>query len=218
MATVTRRRVLQTAAVAASGLALPLVRTAGAAVGSAPDGGMTLAWHTNIAPRWLDPLQHDGGATPDNFLNVVQDALIKNFRDEKYDHLALAEHFEFSEDAKRATARLVEGLIPVIDGFEHALAAHREAEYANYRKGFELIYKQLLDHLAKLGVERLDPVGKPFDPHLHQAVDRAEAKDREDGTILQVFQPGYVFHGRVLRPAMVRVAVHPNPASKEAVN
>ena len=122
------------------------------------------------------------------------------------------------EDAKRATARLVEGLIPVIDGFEHALAAHREAEYESYRKGFELIYKQLLDHLAKLGVERLDPIGKPFDPHLHQAVDRAETKDHDDGTILQVFQPGYVFHGRVLRPAMVRVAVHPNPASKEAVN
>jgi len=122
------------------------------------------------------------------------------------------------EDSKRATARVVEGLIPVIDGFEHALAAHREAEYENYRKGFELIYKQLLDHLTKLGVERLDPVGKPFDPHLHQAVDRAETKDHEDGTILQVFQPGYVFHGRVVRPAMVRVAVHPNPASKEAVN
>jgi molecular chaperone GrpE len=125
---------------------------------------------------------------------------------------------ERSEDSKRATARLIEGLIPVIDGFENALAAHREAEYENYRKGFELIYKQFLDHLTKLGVERLDPVGKLFDPHLHQAVDRAETKDHEDGTILQVFQPGYVFHGRVLRPAMVRVAVHPNPASKEAVN
>ena len=122
------------------------------------------------------------------------------------------------EDSKRATARVIEGLIPVIDGFEHALAAHREAEYENYRKGFELIYKQLLDNIAKLGVERLDPVGKPFDPHLHQAVDREETNDHKDGTILQVFQAGYVFHGRVLRPAMVRVAVHPNPASKEAVN
>ncbi len=122
------------------------------------------------------------------------------------------------EDSKRATARVIEGLIPVIDGFEHALAAHRESEYDNYRKGFELIYKQLLDIVTKLGVERIDPVGKSFDPHLHQAVDRAETTDREDGTILHVFQPGYVFHGRVLRPAMVRVAVHPNPASKKAVN
>ena len=122
------------------------------------------------------------------------------------------------EDSKRATARVIEGLIPVLDGFEHALAAHREAEYENYRKGFELIYKQLLDSVTKLGVERIDPVGKSFDPHLHQAVDRAETSDHKDGTILQVFQPGYVFHGRVLRPAMVRVAVHPNPASKEAAN
>jgi molecular chaperone GrpE len=122
------------------------------------------------------------------------------------------------EDSKRATARVIEGLIPVIDGFEHALASHREAEYENYRKGFELIYKQLLDNVTKLGVERIDPVGKPFDPHLHQAMDRTETTEEKDGTILQVFQPGYVFHGRVLRPAMVRVAVHPNPASKEAVN
>jgi len=122
------------------------------------------------------------------------------------------------EDAKRATARVIEGLIPVIDGFEHALAAHREAEYENYRKGFELIYKQLLDNMSKLGAERIEPVGLPFDPHLHQAMDRTETTEHADGTILQVFQPGYVFHGRVLRPAMVRVAVHPNPASKEAVN
>jgi ABC-type transport system substrate-binding protein len=68
---------------------------------------MVLGWHTNIAPRWLEPLQHDGGATtPDNFLNVVQDGLIKNFRDRLYDHLALAEHFEFAEDARSAAFRL----------------------------------------------------------------------------------------------------------------
>ena len=122
------------------------------------------------------------------------------------------------EDSKRATARVIEGLIPVIDGFEHALAAHREAEYDNYRKGFELIYKQLLENVTKLGAERLDPVGKPFDPHLHQAVDRTETTEHADGTIMQVFQPGYLFHGRVLRPAMVRVAVHPSGASKELTN
>jgi molecular chaperone GrpE len=125
---------------------------------------------------------------------------------------------ENKEAYQRATGRVIEGLIPVIDGFEHALAAHREAEYENYRKGFELIYKQLLDNLAKLGAERVEPLGKAFDPHLHQAMDRAETTQHEDGTILEVFQPGYVFHGRVLRPAMVRVAVNPNPASNSAVN
>ncbi len=108
--------------------------------------------------------------------------------------------------------------IPIIDGFEHALAAHREAEYENYRKGFELIYKQLVDNLAKLGVERIEPLGQRFDPHSHQAMDRTETNAAEDGTILQVYQPGYVFHGRVLRPAMVRVAVHATPASKGSVH
>jgi molecular chaperone GrpE len=125
---------------------------------------------------------------------------------------------ERAEDAKRTTARVIEGLIPVIDGFEHALAAHREAEYENYRKGFELIYKQLLDNLTRLGAERIEPAGRAFDPHLHQAMDRTETTEHEDGAILQVFQPGYVFHGRVLRPAMVRVAVHPSGASKKSVN
>ena len=125
---------------------------------------------------------------------------------------------ERAEDQKRATARVIEGLIPVVDGFEHALAAHREAEYETYRRGFELIYKQMVDHLTRLGVERLDPTGKPFDPHLHQAMERTETTEYEDGTVVQVFQPGYVFHGRVLRPAMVGVAVQPAAASKNVVH
>lgn len=116
---------------------------------------------------------------------------------------------ERAEDSRRAIARVIEGLIPVLDGFEDALAAHREAAYEDYRKGFELIYKQLLGNLKRLGLERHDPAGEKFNPHLHQAVDRVESADHEDGTILEVYQPGYALHGRVLRPAMVRVAVHP---------
>jgi molecular chaperone GrpE len=123
---------------------------------------------------------------------------------------------ERSEDSRRSTARVIEGLIPVVDSFDQALASHNEPEYANYRKGFELIHKQLIDNIAKLGAERVEPLGKMFDPHLHQAMDRTETTEHEDGTILQVFQPGYAFHGRVLRPAMVRVAVHPTAASKSA--
>jgi molecular chaperone GrpE len=123
---------------------------------------------------------------------------------------------ERAEDSRRSTARVIEALIPVVDSFDQALASHREPEYANYRKGFELIHKQLIDNIAKLGAERIDPLGMTFDPHLHQAMDRTETTDKDEGTILQVFQPGYLFHGRVLRPAMVRVAVHPTAASKTA--
>jgi len=149
-------------------------------------------------------------------LNELRQTLMRRQAD--FDNYRKRIEKERAEDAKRHTARVIEGLIPIIDGFEHALAAHREAEYENYRKGFELIYKQLVDNVTRLGVERIDPLGKQFDPHLHQAMDRTETIQQEDGTILQVFQPGYVFYGRVLRPAMVRVAVHPGGASKEAAN
>lgn len=149
-------------------------------------------------------------------LNDLRQTLMRRQAD--FDNYRKRIEKERAEDSKRHTARVVESLIPIVDGFEQALAAHREAEYENYRKGFELIYKQLLDNVARLGVQRVDPLGQPFDPHLHQAVDRTETTEYDDGVILQVFQPGYVFHGRVLRPAMVRVAVHPGGASKEAAN
>jgi len=104
----TRRSVLQTAALTAA-LPLPFVRGA-AAETVVPEGKMTLAWHTNIAARWLDPQQHDGTATPDNFINALHDGLIKNSRDQKFDHLALAEKYQFAEDAKSCTFTLRAGL------------------------------------------------------------------------------------------------------------
>src|SRR5262249_16198386 len=118
------------------------------------------------------------------------------------------------EESKRATARVVEALIPIVDRFEHALAGHPEAAYDNYRKGFEIIYKQMLDNLAKLGVERIEPTGQPFDPHQHQTMDRAESTDAPNGTVLQVFQAGYLFNEHVLRPTMMHVAIHPATTSK----
>jgi peptide/nickel transport system substrate-binding protein len=106
---VTRRRLLTTA-LATTAMTAPFVRRVQAAASIVPKGKMTLAWHTNIASRWLDPQQHDGTATPDNFLMVNQDALIKNFREQRYDHLALAEKFDFAEDGKSATFQLRTGI------------------------------------------------------------------------------------------------------------
>ena len=102
-ARLTRRRVLQTAAMTTGSLAAPFLWRVGTANAAAPSGKMVLAWHTNITARWLDPQQHDGTASPDNFLMALHDALIKNFREARYDHPALAEGFEFAEDAKSAT-------------------------------------------------------------------------------------------------------------------
>src|ERR1700758_4965877 len=106
----TRRTALKNAAMAVGALAVPFVRSSAAASTVVPKGKMVLAWHTNIAARWLDPQQHDGTASPDNFLMALQDALIKNFREVHYDHPALAEGFDFAEDAKSATFRLRPGI------------------------------------------------------------------------------------------------------------
>jgi molecular chaperone GrpE len=106
----------------------------------------------------------------------------------------------------RGVENLIEQLLPVLDGFDRALAAHDDPAYEDYRKGFELIRKQLWDLLAKQGVHRIESVGKEFDPNVHHAVEHVPTNDYPDGTVIDEFQPGYTFHDRVLRPAMVRVA------------
>lgn len=103
-----RRGALASGAAAMAQATTPLRRARAATV--APSGKLVLAWHSNIAARWLDPLQHDGTASPDNFLMALHDGLIKNFRDVRYDHPALAEGYEFAEDAKSATFRLRPGI------------------------------------------------------------------------------------------------------------
>ncbi len=120
------------------------------------------------------------------------------------------------EEAQRSVARLIEGLLPVLDAFERALAAHDDPAYEDYRKGFELIYRQLWDALERQGLNRIEAEGKTFDPHLHHAVERVESEDYEDGEVLEVLQPGYRLRDKVLRPATVRVAVHPAEPASEA--
>jgi molecular chaperone GrpE len=121
---------------------------------------------------------------------------------------------ERHHERHRGAEVLIEQLLPVLDAFERALAAHDDAAYAEYRKGFELIYRQLRDALTKQGLERIEAVGKQFNPHFHHAIERVETTEHADGIVIGELQPGYVFHGRVLRPAMVRVA----SASASAAN
>jgi molecular chaperone GrpE len=122
------------------------------------------------------------------------------------------------EEGRRGVERLVLDLIPVLDGFDRALQGHDDPAYEEYRKGVTLIRKQLWDAIAKHGVQRSESAGKIFDPHMHQAIERLESEEYPDGFIVAVFQDGYMFHGRVLRPAIVRVAVHPGEGGKSTGN
>jgi molecular chaperone GrpE len=122
---------------------------------------------------------------------------------------------ERQEDARRGASRVMQEMLPVLDGFERALRAHESPAYDEYRKGMELIYRQLWDALAKNGLERIAAQGKQFDPHFHEAIERVETAEHPDGAIVDVVQEGYLFDGRVLRPSLVRVAVDPQGAGGE---
>jgi molecular chaperone GrpE len=106
-----------------------------------------------------------------------------------------------------AAMDLVRDILPVLDDFERALKV--ETGDRNYAKGVELIYQRLAENLKKMGVEPIEAEGKRFDPNVHQAVERVPSEEAEDQTVLGEFQKGYNFKGKLLRPAMVRVAVKP---------
>lgn len=118
---------------------------------------------------------------------------------------------ERGEFAEYAGMEGVRALIPIVDDFERALKAAQTGGSgdAELVKGIELIYKRLLEALTKQGLEPIDTKGQSFNPHLHEAVQRVEQDDAEDGTILEEYQKGYNFKGKMLRPAMVKVAVRP---------
>jgi molecular chaperone GrpE len=112
-----------------------------------------------------------------------------------------------SEYLQFAAMESVRDMLPILDDFERALKV--ETADRDYAKGVELIYQRMADTLKKLGLEPIETAGKRFDPNLHQAVERVETEDAEDQAILGEFQRGYNFKGKLLRPAMVRVAVRP---------
>ena len=105
---------------------------------------------------------------------------------------------------ERATGNLIEQLLPVLDSFELALnSAGTDVE--RLRKGVELVYSEFLGAMEKAGLERIEALGKPFDPEEHEAVMHVEDDGGEPG-VRDVVRSGYRFKGRVLRPAMVKVA------------
>ena len=106
-----------------------------------------------------------------------------------------------------ASMEAVRALLPVLDDFERSLKA--DPSDKEYVKGMELIYQRFYDALKKLGLEPIISEGQAFDPHIHHAVDKVETEEAAPDTVLEDFQRGYIFKGRMLRPAMVKVAVQP---------
>ena len=138
-------------------------------------------------------------------------------RDKYYD-LLLRKTAEFDNYRKRiekerrelteyVAVDLLQELLPLVDDLERALRAELNSEGAGaYRKGVEIIYKQLLDLLRKRGVTPIESVSTDFDPHFHQAVVHESSPEHREGEVIEEFRRGYLLGDRLLRPSMVKVA------------
>ncbi len=109
---------------------------------------------------------------------------------------------------KFALSKFAEALLPVIDSMESSLVEESADETVQaMKKGMELTLKLFLDTLKKFNIEQVAPEnGEPFNPDYHQAISQTEAPETEPGSIINVFQKGYVLNNRLIRPAMVIVS------------
>ena len=123
---------------------------------------------------------------------------------------------EKDEARQFANQGLLEKLLPVLDNFEMALTAVKDAD-PSVRDGVQMILDQLLGVLKESGVEPVDAMGQPFDPNLHEALSQEETTEVEEGTVVQQVQRGYKLNDRLVRPARVVVAKAPG-AAEEAPN
>ncbi|NQT79247.1 MAG: nucleotide exchange factor GrpE [Candidatus Aminicenantes bacterium] len=114
---------------------------------------------------------------------------------------------EKTEFYQYALSEFLKELFTVLDNFERALEATDQASSKSFREGIEMIYKQYQDLLKKQGVEPVMIEEKKFDPRLHQAFITEESEDVEEPEVTEELQKGYTLHDRLLRPALVKVAV-----------
>lgn len=122
---------------------------------------------------------------------------------------------ERSETYQRVVAEVVRQLLPVVDNLRRALdtessvEAGESEEFRHFLHGVELIGKQLTAVLERLGVEPVPTVGRPFDPHVHEAIATEQTDEFAPDTVVQEVQRGYRLGDKLIRPAMVKVAVRP---------
>ena len=140
-------------------------------------------------------LQAENRELRDRYLRAVAD--FENFR--KRAERERADFFKY------ALSGTLKDLLPIIDNFDRAL--EHAAEGDEFHKGVLMIYKQLVDVLQKSGLRVIDEAGVHFDPNIHEGVVREEDPSVPSQTVLAVLQKGYFLHDRLLRPALVKVAV-----------
>ncbi len=148
-----------------------------------------------------------GAASGIEKLKVERDALLDRLArlQAEFDNARKRAARDQQEFREFAAADAIRNILPILDSFERALKAPG-AESGDFRSGIELIYRQFLDALQKLGVQPIASVGQRFDPRVHEAIEMVDTTEAEDHQVLEELQRGYKYKDRLLRPAMVRVA------------
>jgi molecular chaperone GrpE len=172
-----------------------------------------------VADKQSQEQYDDGGTTAASLTDDGGRELAEAIQQrEDYKDLLLRKTAEFDNFRKRtererqqfaesAAADIIEELLALVDDLERALKVDPGVEGTDaYRKGVELIHRQLNDILRKRGVRPIDALGADFDPHYHQAVSYEPAEGRREGEIIEDFRRGYLLGDRLLRPSMVKVA------------
>ena len=128
----------------------------------------------------------------------------------EFDNVRKRSAREREEYTRYANESLLRDILPVLDNLDRALQAARSEPATSLTTGVELIQRELLRILEKFGLTAFASVGQPFDPERHEAIARVPSTDLPDMTVAGETARGYLLHGRVLRPAMVTVAVAPD--------
>jgi molecular chaperone GrpE len=182
--------------------------------GNAGAGPVTSAPAQNTASAPENDLPQDLAAAYRKLLAEKQDLYDRLLRKQaELENVKKRTEREKEEFLKHATADLIRALLPALDSFERAMK-HRDSRVPpDFYKGVELIHREFVEVLQRAGLEPIDTKGALFDPHLHQAVERVESSDHRDQEIVEELQRGYKLKNRLLRPAIVKVAVPPQQGS-----
>jgi len=138
----------------------------------------------------------------------VQDAKDRYLRTlAEMDNMRRRQERERQDLLKYASEKLLQDLLPVLDSFEKASSAGGAEAGSAIVEGIRMVHKQLTHVLETNGLKAVESVGKPFDPNLHQAIQRIDADDVDEETVKDEYQRGYTLNGRLIRPSMVSVLV-----------
>jgi molecular chaperone GrpE len=163
----------------------------------------------DVQPEAADPL-----AEAEKRAAALKDQLLRTAAD--FDNYRKRSRREVEEAASAGRDSLLREFLPVFDNLERATAhLDKAVEGSALASGIEMVIRQFKDTLKKLGIERIETLGRPFDPALHEALQQIETAEYQPGHVAAEIQGGYRFGERLIRPAMVVVAKAPAPGTVE---